>query len=107
MFNSAEFQSVKIRDPANASTKVTANWKIDWPRIIFHISRLIMDAAFGSGFLSSSFKLGGSVARAKAANVSWMRLTHKSCTAVSTDSSCPLAMQDTAANKTALTLTVN
>jgi hypothetical protein len=51
--------------------------------------------------------VGGSVANARAAKVSMIKLTHRSCTAVSADSSSLFAMDETKAKTTAVTLTVS
>ena len=74
--------------------------------IIFHIVNVISGADFGSGLRRSMLGEGGSVARASAAKVSMMRLTHSSCTAVKTDVSLPLATADTNVKMTAVMLTV-
>ena len=49
---------------------------------------------------------GGSVARARAAKVSMMRLTHNSCTAVNTEVSVLLETAETNVKMTAVMLTV-
>jgi hypothetical protein len=74
--------------------------------IIFHMVRVINGADFGSGRRLSILGLGGSVASANAANVSIMRFTQSSCTAVSTDVSLPLATAEMKVNITAVMLTV-
>lgn len=48
-----------------------------------------------------------SIPKASAANVSMMRFTHKSCTAVSTDSSSVLATAEMNVRSTAVMLTVS
>ncbi len=50
--------------------------------------------------------IGGSVARARAAKVSIIRLTHSSWTAVSTEDSLPLDTAETKVRVTAVILTV-
>ena len=67
----------------------------------------IIEAFLGSGFLSRRSGVGGSVARAKAAKVSMIKLTHRSWTAVRADCSELLAIEETKAKTTAVTLTVN
>lgn len=53
--------------------------------IIFHIVPVIRGADFGSGRRFRMLGDGASVAKARAANVSMMRLTHSNCTAVRTE----------------------
>ena len=64
-------------------------------------------ADFGCGFLSRMLGGGGSVARARAANVSMIRLTHSSWTGVRMDSSFLLAIAETKVRVTAVILTVS
>ena len=61
---------------------------------------------FESGFRSRMFGVGGSVARARAARVSWMRFTHINCTGVRTDCSWELEAAETKASVTLVTVTV-
>ena len=82
------------------------SWKMLWPMIIFHMFKVMSGADFGCGFLLSMFGVGGSVARASAAKVSMMRFTHKSCTAVKTDSSFSFATAEMKVSMTAVILTV-
>lgn len=79
---------------------------MDCPTIIFHMVTVIKGADLGSGLRFRMLEVGGSVARAKAANVSMMRLTQRSCTAVKTDVSVLLATADTNVSMTAVMLTV-
>ena len=79
---------------------------MDCPMIIFHMVSVIRGADLGSGLLLSKLGLGASVARARAAKVSMIRLTHSNWTAVRTDSSLPLATAETKVKKTAVMLTV-
>ena len=74
--------------------------------IIFHMVNVINGADLGSGFRSRIVGVGASVAKARAANVSIMRLTHKSCTAVNTEVSVLLATADINVRTTAVMLTV-
>lgn len=74
--------------------------------IIFHMVKVIKGADFGSGFRLRMLGVGASVARARAANVSIIRFTQSSCTAVSTDDSEPLDTAETNVSKTAVMLTV-
>lgn len=76
------------------------------PTIIFHIFRVISGADFGSGFRSRMFGVGESVAKARAANVSMIRFTHSSWTAVKTDSSFSFATAEMKVRNTAVILTV-
>src|ERR1700733_2246224 len=75
---------LKILLPAKYSTKVTASWYTAWPVIIFHILIVISGADFGSGSRWRILFVGASVARARAARVSMIRLTQSSWTAVKT-----------------------
>lgn len=61
---------------------------------------------FPWGGRSRIFSVGGSVARARAANVSMMRLTQRSCTAVRTGFMFSWYTAVTKANRTAVMLTV-
>lgn len=79
---------------------------MDCPTIIFHIVTVIKGADLGSGLRSRILGVGGSVARASAANVSMIRLTQRSWTAVRTDVSVLLATADTKVSTTAVILTV-
>jgi hypothetical protein len=80
---------------------------MDWPIIIFHMDKVIRGADFGSGFLSRILELGGSVARARAANVSMIRLTQSNWTGVRIGSSFGLAIPVTNVMPTAVMLTVS
>jgi hypothetical protein len=64
-------------------------------RIIFHIEIVMRGSDLGAGFRSRMLRAGGSVARARAAIVSWKRLIHISSTAVRTDCSSELATAET------------
>jgi hypothetical protein len=74
--------------------------------IIFHIVIVISGADFGSGRLFNIEAEGGSVASARAAKVSMIKLTHRSCTAVNTEFSSSLATAEMKVRKTAVMLTV-
>lgn len=74
--------------------------------IIFHIGIVIKGDDLGSGFRSNTLRDGGSVASASAANVSWNRFTHMSCTAVRTDCSLELATDETNASPTEVNVMV-
>ena len=80
---------------------------MDCPIIIFHMVRDIKGADLGSGGLSRILRVGGSVARASAASVSMIKLTHKSWTAVRTELSSAAATADTKVSTTAVMLTVS
>lgn len=74
--------------------------------IIFHIAMLVRGAVLGSGWRSRTLCAGGSVARARAAIVSWKRLIHMSWTAVRTDCSTESAIAETKVSPTEVMLTV-
>lgn len=67
---------------------------------------VIKGADLGSGRLFRIDGDGASVASANAANVSMIRLTHSSCTAVSTEASSLLATPEMNVSNTAVMLTV-
>ena len=77
------------------------------PKIILAILSVIKGADFLSGLRSSTDRFGGSVAKAKAANVSMIKLTQSSWTAFKTDSSSLLATAETKVRTTAVMLTVS
>jgi len=93
--------------PAKPSVTRTASCRVDCPKIIFHISSVTIGASFGMGGRSSKARVGGSVARARAPRVSWIRFTHNSWTAVMEGVSSQLAMAVIKVIPTAVTLTVN
>jgi hypothetical protein len=93
--------------PPKLRMNVTTSWNIAWPMIIFHMLRVMRGADFFCGFRFRIFRVGGSVAKARAANVSMIRLTQRSCTAVRTDSSVALATAETNVRITAVILTVS
>lgn len=97
----------KISFPEKSKVKHTINWKMDCPMIIFQPVEEISEADFRSGFLSRTDGFGGSVARARAAKVSIIKLTHSSCTGVRMDFSVSLEIADTKVIVTAVTLTVS
>ena len=74
--------------------------------IIFHIVTVIKGADFGSGRRCNIECEGGSVAKAKAANVSMIKLTQRSWTAVRTEFSLSFATAETNVKMTAVILTV-
>lgn len=92
--------------PAKFKINVTTSWYMACPMIIFHIVKVIKGADLGSGLRFSILGLGPSVASAKAAKVSMIKFTQRSCTAVSTDVSLLLATAEMKVNTTAVTLTV-
>ena len=67
---------------------------------------VIRGADLGSGFRCSKLGAGGSVASASAANVSMIKLTQRSCTAVRTEVSLLDDTADTKVNTTAVIFTV-
>ena len=67
---------------------------------------VIRGADLGSGLRLSMLRVGGSVAKARAAKVSMMRLTQRSWTAVKTDVSVLLATAEMNVRNTAVILTV-
>lgn len=79
---------------------------MDWLIIIFHIVKVISGADFGSGFRLSMLGVGGSVAKARAANVSMIKFTHSNWTAVRTDDSVELDTAEINVRNTAVMLTV-
>lgn len=85
---------------------MTTSWYIDCPMIIFHIVIVISGADLGSGRRFKIDSEGGSVANARAANVSMIKLTQSSCTAVRTDVSSSLATAEIKVRMTAVMLTV-
>ena len=74
--------------------------------IIFHIVIVIKGADLGSGRRLNTECEGGSVAKAKAANVSMIKLTQRSWTAVRTELSLSLATAEINVKTTAVMLTV-
>ena len=74
--------------------------------IIFHIVKEIRGADLGSGLRLRMLGVGGSVARARAAKVSMIKLTHRSCTAVKTEVSVELPTAEMKVRTTAVMLTV-
>ncbi len=93
--------------PAKFKTKVMTSWHMACPTIIFVIRRVMRGADFLSGLRSRIDGVGGSVARARAAKVSIIRLTQRSCTALRTDCSSLLATAETNVKMTAVMLTVS
>ena len=79
---------------------------MDWPMIIFHIVRVMSGADLGSGLRLSMLGVGESVAKARAANVSMIKFTQRSCTAVRTDCSSALPTAEIKVKTTAVMLTV-
>jgi len=74
--------------------------------MVFHIWIVTSGAIRGSGSRSSTLGLGGSVAKARAAKVSWNKLIHMSWTGVRTDCSSELETADTKASNTEVTVMV-
>lgn len=74
--------------------------------IIFHIVTVISGADLGSGLRWRIECVGGSVAKARAAKVSMIKLTQSSCTAVKTEFSSSLATAEINVSRTAVMLTV-
>lgn len=87
--------------------KVTINCNVACDRIIFQVDTEIKEVERPLGFLSMIFGSGLSVAKAKAARVSMIRLIHNSWTAVSTDVSSLDATDETNVKITAVILTIN
>lgn len=75
--------------------------------IIFHMFSVMSGADLRVGLRLRILRVGGSVARARAAKVSMIRLTQRSWTAVSTDSSSLLATAVMKVRRTAVMLTVS
>jgi len=84
-----------------------ASWQMAWPMIILAMPVVMRESDFLSGLRSRMDFEGGSVARARAASVSMIRLTQRSWTALRTDSSLALATDETKVRTTAVTLTVS
>lgn len=82
------------------------SWKMVCPMIIFHMLKLMRGEDLGSGFRSKRLPEGGSVARASAAKVSIIKLTHKSWTALSTEVPVLETTAVTKVRMTAVMLTV-
>ena len=74
--------------------------------IIFHIANVIKGPDLGCGLRFRMLGEGGSVAKARAAKVSMMRLTQSSWTAVNTEGSVPLETAETNVKITAVMFTV-
>jgi hypothetical protein len=89
------------------SAVMAKNWYSASPMISFHMRREMSGSDFLSGRRLSNFREGGSVARARAAPVSMIRLSQRSCIALSTDSSLGLCMDVRAVRATAVMLTVS
>lgn len=79
---------------------------MDCPIIIFHIVKVMRGADLGCGFRSKILGVGGSVASASAANVSIIKFTQSSWTAVMTDVWLGLETAEMKARRTAVMLTV-
>src|SRR5271170_6757890 len=77
--------------PAKLRRIIMVNWSTAWLKIDFHMLKEINEDPFGSGFLFSNSTPGGSVARAKAANVSCSKLIQSNCIGVNADASSLLA----------------
>lgn len=75
--------------------------------IIFHMFRVIRGADLRVGFRFRILRVGGSVARARAAKVSIIRFTQRSWTAVRTDSSEEEATAEMKVRRTAVMFTVS
>src|SRR5579859_220073 len=78
VFNVMSSQPGNTLLPPKARKKTIVSWTMDCPKIIFHILKEIKDDPLGSGGLLSNSKVGGSVARAKAAKVSCIKFTQRS-----------------------------
>lgn len=80
---------------------------MDWPEIIFHMVTLTIGEPLGSGARLSNRRVGLSVASASAANVSMIRLIHRSWTTVKTDAFVPPDRAETMVRIPAVMLIVN
>lgn len=67
--------------PTNSRVKMMTSWYTPCPRMFFIMVREMSGLFLPYGFRSSRASVGGSVARARDANVSIMRFTHNICTA--------------------------
>lgn len=95
-----------MESPAKYKMNVTTSWYIDCPIIIFHIVAVMRGADFGSGLRFKIVGPGPSVAKARAAKVSMIRLTQSSWTAVRTEVSLSFETAETKVNATAVMFTV-
>src|ERR1700691_1520106 len=84
--------------------RVMMIWYVDWKRICLYISTENNGAVFLSGVRSRSASEAGSVASARAANVSMIILIQRSCTADKTEDSEADATAVTNVITTAVTL---
>lgn len=103
----SELSSPKMAGPWYIRSKLIAIWNVAWPRIMRVIRQLINPECLQSGFRFTSSSDKGSVANAKAANVSIIMLTHSNCTALRMLSDVSDAVALTKDNTTAAILTVN
>jgi hypothetical protein len=97
----------KILNPAQYSTKQTIVWYSAWQMIILTMSTLMRGAVSLSGLRSSEERVAGSVASARAANVSMIRLTQRSWTGVRMALSLSDARAETKVTITATILTLH
>lgn len=72
--------------PMNRRVKMMTSWYTPWPRMFFIMVREMSGLFRPYGFRSNRASVGGSVARAREANVSMIRFTHSICTAFSGES---------------------
>lgn len=74
--------------------------------MFFHIGIVIKGSDLASGLRFNNLGLGGSVARARAASVSWNKLIHISCTAVRIDCSPEFEIAEITVIRTDVIVTV-
>ena len=91
--------------PKNSTMHRIMIWKIEWQMIDRHIWAVIIFSVREYGILNSSYSAGGSVANARAARVSMIKLTQSIWTGVNGDSLITAAPRK--AIKIATTLTVS
>lgn len=81
------FEDLKLHKnlPLKRIVPRITTWSIPWAMIFLHIYAVIKPSNREYGLLCKSSSLGGSVARARAAKVSIIRLTHNICIGVNGD----------------------
>ena len=88
-FHSSIYSPIELSTPNNSGMKRTTDkttiWKMACRMMFLHIRGVMIYSFLEYGILSKSYSEGGSVAKAKAANVSIIRLTHSIWTGVKGD----------------------
>mmetsp|Transcript_15651 Transcript_15651/g.38982 ORF Transcript_15651/g.38982 Transcript_15651/m.38982 type:complete len:356 (+) Transcript_15651:301-1368(+) len=83
------------------------SWKADWPRMCLATVELISGCSTEQGGRSSMASVGDSVANARLARESMMRLTHSICTALRGDTCSAIAPAHAVATATTLAVSWN